>query len=271
MERRELSVTIIGCGWLGLALGKQLVEKGYSVNGSVRKSIGFKALEEVGIKPFALDLAENFDIPTPISKQVEMLVITIPPFDRNNPERYAEILRSVLNQFSDQTRVIFTSSTGIYPEDSAIYTENFNFTNEQESTALNLAENAIRQSNKSSVIFRLGGLIGPNRHPIRQLQGRSDIKNPDGPINFVHQGDCIRAMVLAIETNELTGTFNLVYPDHPSRKDYYFEAAKHYALVPPKFADGASNQRLVSSEKIMSKAGFEFQFPINLFPKLEYY
>lgn len=270
MERKDLSVTIIGCGWLGLELGKVLVKKGYAVKGSVRRSVGFPALEAVGIEPFELDLEESTDIPTSISMHERILVISIPPIDRKHPERYQDMLTNVLNQFSDQTKVIFTSSTGIYPKDASIYTEDFNFSSEQESTALNVAENVIRTSKKSSVIFRLGGLIGPNRHPIRFLQGRNGVKNPDGPINFVHQGDCIEALLLAIENPQVSGTFNLVYPDHPTRKNYYLEAAKHYALNPPQFVEEAAIERVISSDKIVRDLDFTFKFPINDFPKLKF-
>lgn len=270
MERNDLSVTIIGCGWLGLPLGKELVEKGYTVNGSVRQSSGFAALEEVGIKPFALDLEESTDIPTSISMRERILVISIPPVDRKNPKRYKQMLQEVLNQFSDQTKVIFTSSTGIYPKDASNYAEDFHFSDEQESTALNIAENVIRNSKKTSVIFRLGGLIGPNRHPIRFLQGRNGVKNPEGPINFVHQGDCIRALLLAIENTAVSGTFNLVYPEHPTRKEYYLEAASHYAITPPNFIEEEAIKRLISSEKIQQDLQFEFQFPITDFPELDF-
>ncbi len=269
MEKTELSATIIGCGWLGLALGKKLVKKGYSVNGSVRKQEGFEVLKSAGINPFELDLEKSTDVPTSISMKERILIISIPPIDRKKPKRYENMLQEVLNQFSDGTRVVFTSSTGIYPKNSENYTEDFSFSTKQESTVLNLAEEVIRQSSKPHAIFRLGGLIGPGRHPIRFLQGRKGVKNPHGPINFVHQGDCVRALLLAVEDTEFSGTFNLVFPNHPTRKDYYLEAAKFYKLVPPIFNEEEAIQRLISSEKVGRDVNFEFKFPIDIFPELE--
>lgn len=269
MKKKDLSATIIGCGWLGLALGKKLVEKGYSVNGSVRKTEGFAALESAGISPFQLDLEKSTDVPTSISMSERILIISIPPIDRKKPKRYESMLQDVLNQFSDNTRVIFTSSTGIYPKTSENYTEDFTFTEKQESTVLNVAEEVIRQSEKPHVIFRLGGLIGPDRHPIRFLQGRKGAKNPHGPINFVQQGDCVRALLLSIEDTEVSGTFNLVFPNHPTRKDYYLEAAKFYNLDAPNFNEEEATERLISSEKISRDVNFEFKFPIDVFPNLE--
>ena len=42
----------------------------------------------------------------------------------------------------------------------------------------------------SSIIVRLGGLIGNDRNPIFQLQGKL-ISNPEGIINFITQRDAI--------------------------------------------------------------------------------
>jgi nucleoside-diphosphate-sugar epimerase len=268
MERTNLSLTIIGCGWLGLALAETLVKKGHTVFGTVRSESGFNALREVGVKPIKLDVEKSTSLPEIVLNSTEILVITLPPIDRKNPNHYKRILEELLGRFSEDVRVIFTSSTGIYPEDASIYDENFVFTQEQESTVLNVAENVIRASKKQSVIFRLGGLTGPNRHPIRFLEGRIGVKNPDGPINFVQQGDCLQALLLTIENTAISGTFNLVYPEHPTRKNYYSAAAKHYALNPPEFVKEAAIERLISSDKIVSELSFAFKFPINDFPKL---
>ena len=265
-----MSITIIGCGWLGFPLGKELVNQGYLVRGSTRKEAGFEKLTDAGIDAFLQDLELSVLIPQKVLKSTEILIISIPPLHRSVPKKYEAILKQLLDQFSKETLVIFTSSTGIYPKLSGNFVESFKFNSLQDSTVLNLSEEVIRQSKKEHVIFRLGGLIGPNRHPIRFLQARRNVKNPDGPINFVHQGDCILAIVEAIENTEMRGTFNLVYPDHPTRKDYYFAAAEHYNLEAPVFSAEDSTQCLISSSKIIDEFSFEFKFPIDNYPQLDF-
>lgn len=266
----DLSTTIIGCGWLGKAFGESLAQKGNSVYGSVRNESGFSSLSQLGIRPFELDLQESVSVPNEICASTRSLVITLPPLHRDEPMRYHDKLIALLGQFSDDVRVIFTSSTGIYPDKEGVYDESFVFPDDQDSSILNVAENAIRENANSHVILRLGGLIGPNRHPIRYLQGRSEVKNPFGIINFVHQGDCVRAMLSMIENKETTGTFNLVFPDYPQRKDYYTSAAHHYDLQAPTFSDEAPNKRVISSQKITQQLDFEFKFPIDHFPELKF-
>lgn len=269
MKTEDLSVTIIGCGWLGLPLGKALVDLGHTVSGSVRSEAGFDKLQAAGIQPFVLDLEKSFDVPTEIVAQTDVLIITLPPIDAKHPERYEGMLKEVIAQFSEDSRILFTSSTGIYPKEAGNYVEDFVFNAEQDSTVLNRAENVIRNANRSYVILRLGGLMGPNRHPIRSLQGRKGVENPDGPINFVHQGDVIRALLLCVENQEISGTFNLVFPQYPTRKSYYELAAKHYGFVPPEFAESPSVERRISANKIQERTGFTFDFPIDTFPLLE--
>ena len=96
------------------------------------------------------------------------------------------------------------------------------------------------------------------------------MKDPNGSINFVHQGDCIRAITKAVENNEMQGTFNLVYPSNPTRKNYYVSAANHYGLDAPSFSDDVSINRVISSEKIVRDVNFHFLFPIDHFPELKF-
>jgi len=268
VNSKNLSITIIGCGWLGLPLGEELVNRGYKVWGSVRSKDTFEQLRQAGISPFSLDLKESTSIPNELSNSTETLIISIPPLYRDEPEKFQQILNQVLSQFSNKVLVIFTSSTGIYPKETGNFNENFEFNSTQESSVLNTAEETIRNSKKEHAIFRFGGLIGPNRHPIRFLEGRKNVKNPRGPINFVHQGDCIRALVEAVTNEALRGTFNLVFPHHPERKNYYEAAAKYYDLDPPTFKDETPRERIISSKKIIQECAFQFEYPINQFPQL---
>jgi nucleoside-diphosphate-sugar epimerase len=269
MKTNDLSVTIIGCGWLGVPLGKALVEMGHRVQGSVRSESGFEPLIEAGIHPFALNLETSTQVPKEITAKTDLLIITLPPIDAKHPERFEGMLRALIAQFSEATRILFTSSTGIYPKEAGDYAEDFVFNAEQDSTVLNRAEAIIRNSKQAHVIFRLGGLMGPNRHPIRFLQGRKGVKNPHGSIQFVHQGDVIRAMLLCVEKVEISGTFNLVFPEHPTRKSYYDQAAKHYGFAPPIFEESEAVERRISVRKFQESAGFSFDFPIDTFPLLE--
>lgn len=265
MNLSGLNCTIVGCGWLGLPLGRSLFAEGVTVFGATRSPEKFDLLQEYDISPFQLKKDPKPQISTEISEKTDILILSLPPTDRKNPTQYADYLEQLICQFPEQTRVIFTSSTGIYPKDEGTYSEDFVFDKKLEPSVLLTAENRVQSCSTRSIILRLGGLFGPNRHPIRHIQGRKSMPNPGGPINFVHLNDIIQAMHLLLKQPKASGIFNLVYPDNPAKKDYYLAAADHFKLPPPEFIEGPSVSRIILSERIQNELGFQFKFDLYQF------
>jgi nucleoside-diphosphate-sugar epimerase len=111
-------------------------------------------------------------------------------------------------------RIIFLSSTSVYGSSEGVYNESSLVNPETSSAkALHICENLIINSPLPSVIVRLGGLIGEDRNPIFQLQGKA-IGNPLGCINFIHQEDAINGISNLVINSRLEGIFNLVSPHH---------------------------------------------------------
>ena len=111
----------------------------------------------------------------------------------------------------------------------------------------------------SSIIIRLGGLIGYDRNPIFQLQGKL-ITNPEGVINFITQRDAIEGIEAILKLPiEKGGIFNLVSPHHPKRKEYYEFVAKKYALPFPNFNEDKFVHRVINSNAILMETTFEFK------------
>ena len=255
-----MKITIIGCGWLGLPLGKQLLSIGHDVYGSTRHKSKVKELREIGISPFIINVDGTIEEKDVL--KTDVLIITIPPFSKDQPDHYVNFLQRAIEQFKHLKQVIFTSSTGIYPKKNGIYSEQFIFLEKEKSSILFRAESVIKDANQQSVILRLGGLFGPNRHPALNLAGKRDVSNPFGRINFIHQQDVINAISLCVE-QEVSGLFNLVYPEHPYRKDYYTWVFRHYGLMPISFNSDSSIDRIISSEKALKELCFVAQHSIN--------
>ena len=111
----------------------------------------------------------------------------------------------------------------------------------------------------SSIIIRLGGLIGDDRNPIFKLQGKL-ITNPEGVINFITQRDAIAGIEAILKLPiEKGGIFNLVSPHHPKRKEYYEFVTKKYALPAPKFQNDKFVLRVINSDAILRETTFEFK------------
>lgn len=253
--------TIIGCGWLGTSLGETLVQNGDAVIGTTTTLNKQEFFTKKGIKNEIFTL--NSQISTQIIDFSEIVVLSIPPVDRNNPLRYGEFLVHLVNQFNSKTNFIFLSSTGIYPQKDGVFDEDYHFKPDEKPTSLYQAEKQLSEFLKNRLtVLRLGGLFGNDRHPIYSLNGKTDVKNPEGIINFVGKKDVISVIQLIAKQQIFGEVFNVVYPSYPSRKMYYEQKAKELDLLAPTFDYSPSIVREINSIKIQNKLGFIFDEPI---------
>ena len=256
------NITILGLGWLGLPLAKSLIKKGINVIGtstSNDKIESINASENLN----AIEWVLETDIPKNLiekSLKADICIIAIPA---SHVFKNLETVIDFLQKLADSTEIILISSTGVYPEKLALASENYQF-DEIELTNSNVQ---IEQKIASSIsqrltILRLAGLIGPKRHPIKQLQGRIDIPNGDSPVNLVHLNDVISFIELLIIEQKFGDIVNVCYPSHPSREEYYKSAADFFQFSKPTFLKGSSRNKQIDSEKSQNSYCFEYKSDI---------
>ncbi len=269
-------ISILGCGWLGLPLAKSLIQKGFSIKGSTTSEEKLEVLEKAGIEPFLISIKSNKVVGEVVKflEDSDILIIDIPPDLRHgNTESFIEKMQQSI-PFLEQSsikKLIFVSSTSVYSgynlaadiasQDEYKVTEETIAVPENESGIQLLASEKILMSNKNfaTTIIRFGGLIGEDRNPTKFLAGRKNIENPNSPINFIHQKDCIGIIEKIIETNSWNQIYNGVAPFHPSRKNYYTQKAIEMGLEIPEFDESKpSFGKIVSSEKIEKVLRYEF-------------
>ncbi len=263
-------ISILGCGWLGLPLAKVLLEKGFLINGSTTTIEKIPTLKDAGIHPFHIELHEESidgDFHS-FLHNAELLLIDIPPKLRgNSTENFVKKIHNLIPfiEKSTVTKVLFVSSTSVYADDNSTVvtvTESTiaNPDTEGGKQLLQVEKLLQNNSNFETTVLRFGGLIGDDRHPIRFLAGRKNIENPYGPINLIHQNDCIGIILKIIETNSWNQVFNAVAPFHPTRKDYYTQKATELNLPLPEFDETQpSSGKIVSSEKVEQLLNYTFQ------------
>jgi nucleoside-diphosphate-sugar epimerase len=257
-----MNITLVGLGWLGLPLALELQKHNHVVNGFVTTDEKAEDIRAMGIDCLKHVVGSDDEIPASITDATEVLLITIPPLEKDKPEHYGDHLVKLAKQFKNAKHILFTSSTSIYPKKSGIYYERFFFLEREKDASVYQAEHKLQTAFKNRLtIARLAGLIGPGRHPVTKLQGRSDVKNPYGLVNIVHQTDVIRALVLLIDNSAL-GIFNIVAPEHPTRKDYYTKLYRYHELKQILFVDTPWYDRKISSDKLMAQLGFEYTHSI---------
>jgi nucleoside-diphosphate-sugar epimerase len=260
-------ISILGCGWLGLPLAKALIGNGFLVKGSTTSSDKISTLEQAGIIPFLIELGENgingnVDL---FLSESQVLIINIPPKVRgNSSENFVSKIENILPfiEKSGIKKVLFVSSTSVFSDESKVVTEETipNPDTESGKQLLECEKLLQENSNFETTILRFGGLIGEDRHPIYFLAGRTNIENPEAPINLIHQEDCIGIILKIIDSNCWQETFNAVAPFHPSREEYYSKKAKNYNLEPPIFTHSKpSIGKTILSDKLENVLKYQFK------------
>lgn len=251
-------VALLGCGWLGLPLAKQLLKVGYYVNGSTTSSEKTTLLNGIGVNTFLIDLEKPPDNLTSFL-DAEELIITIPPKAKN----YAQLIKKILPEIEKSTikRVIYTSSVSVYGNVSGVITEE---TKTQATRAsvkqlIEVEQALLNNRNFNTTIIRLGGLIGNDRHPAYHVSGKQ-LKSPNDSINLIHLDDCVAVIKKLLKAPLVNNTFNLVNPYHPSKANYYTKCC-HFLKLPPPIVihDYKNNSKEISSEKIRTLLNYPFK------------
>jgi nucleoside-diphosphate-sugar epimerase len=268
-----MKISIIGCGWLGLPLGEYLAFIGHEVKGSITKISKIISLENAGIEPFLLKLSpeidcENFDELI----DSELVIINIPPrVAKNGPDFHLQQIQNLTEgiknknsvnsvpRCSRQPKIIFISSTSVYPDNNQIASE---ITVIDDNSVLIKAENLLKQSFEKVTILRFGGLMGYDRFPGKYYAGKP-FDNWESGVNYLHQDDAILAISHIINQNIWNETFNVCSPIHPSRKEIIEKNCADLGLELPIFSEKPSKEsfKIISPEKLITETNYQFKYP----------
>ncbi|MDT8415566.1 MAG: SDR family NAD(P)-dependent oxidoreductase [Flavobacteriaceae bacterium] len=234
------TISILGCGWLGLPLAKSFVEKQFSVKGSTTSPEKAALLKVHQIAPYVIKLHEN-GIEGEVTDFLKssILVIDIPPGLRSHAQENfvnkIAHLKTAL-ETSDVAHVIFISSTSVFGDYQGTVDEASVAKSESESgRQLRACEQSLLESKKyKTTVIRFGGLVGPDRHPVVYLSGRKNLPNGNAHINFIHLVDCIGLIHHVVENN-IYGIVHGVAPKHPQKAAYYQKQAAERHIPKPEF------------------------------------
>lgn len=264
-------IGILGCGWLGKAVAKVLIEKGYKLKGSTTTSDGLQALLDLGVQPFVIHLKPQRPISNLESflSGLQALIIAIPPKFRQDENQLLNAFKMMFENydFSHLEKLIYVSSTGVFEDGIDVYYDEDsipNNTSKRGKNLIDLEEIIVGQNQVKSSILRYGGLIKKGgRHPIHYLSGKKDIPNPDAPVNLIEQSDAVNLLCKIIESSTQLKIYHGVYPSHPSRKEYYNRKSEELNLPPPEFISSKTSiGKTILSEKTRADLSFEFMsFP----------
>lgn len=263
------TISVLGCGWLGLPLAASLVQQGYTVKGSVTQPEKLELLSQKGIMPYQVQITDTGITSNDLDGFLEstILIINIPPSRREDVVIYHQAqMASLIEQIlkSPVKQVLFVSSTSVYPDLNQEVTELENIQPSKESgKALLAVEKMLRSTIQfMTTIVRFAGLVGYDRMPGRFLAGKKNVENGNAPINVIHQDDCIALLTGIIKQQAWGEIFNACADLHPTRRDFYTQAAAKAGLELPTFANMADPRfKIISSEKIKQRLNYSFRYP----------
>ena len=77
-------------------------------------------------------------------------------------------------------------------------------------------------------------------------------------VNLIHRKDIINALTILLE-NPRPGIFNLCYPAHPTKSDYYSEISRELFQTQLEF-DLQGSGKMINGSKFASTFKYEYQF-----------
>ncbi len=259
------TVSILGCGWLGVQLGKNLLSEGYNVYGSTTTPSRIFELAEAEIKPVFINIEPGIvSMGSEAFFDTDALVISLPPVRSSNVETYypgqiAEVI--TLAKHYRIPAVLFISSTSVYEAANKEVREGEEGEPEKPSgRALLKAENLLLYETAFlTTVVRFAGLIGPGRNPARFFAGKTNVAGKV-PVNLIHSTDCVNILTKIITDNIWGEVFNACSPEHPLRKHFYRKASEAGSLPQPKFTNKPENYKIINSDKLQKRLDYTFVY-----------
>lgn len=272
------TVAILGCGYVGRALGSELVNRGHRVLGMCRSDDGLAAAEAAGLTAVRGDVTERSDLAAVEAADTVVFAASSGGGGEDAARSvYVDGLRTVLDAVSDwaqePTRLVYTSSTGVYGDhdgdrvdeetECRPATPKARVLAEAEAIARGATERGI-----APIVARLGGIYGPGRY---RLERYLDGPITEGYVNIVHQADVARALRLLLEADSAAVPETVLVVDNEPVWKPTLAAwlAERCGRAPPETRpptdDVASarrrrGQKRCSNERLRA-LGYEFRYP----------
>ncbi len=249
------NIGIIGFGWLASRFAKIYAEK-YQIFPTTTSPQKLSRLRNEGYEATLINFERSS---SHISQwetitELDAVIISVPlsvRFDSiTNVNQKIESIIKFVGDFRGQ--IILISSTGIYSQELGIYHEN------DVDPSIVVTEKDFVEKFPQTTILRCGGLMGDDRY----ISKYHITKDLDQTVNYIHFADVSKVIDRVLVENIASEVLNIVAPNHPTKRQV-LEFEKHKTII----QEPNPKERIVSSEKLLLKYGYEFEFPNPLYFK----
>jgi nucleoside-diphosphate-sugar epimerase len=276
-----MRVLIVGCGYVGLPLGAELVRLGHEVCGLRRNAAAENELKAAGIQPLFADVTQRETL-TKLPHEFNWVVNCVAAGGDAEDYRqvYLEGTRNLLEWLAPNPpkKFVYTSSTSVYGQNDGSQVKESSPTEPLAETAKVLLETekvllaAAQEKKFPAVILRVAGIYGPDRgHWFRQFLKDEARMEGDGSryLNMIHRDDLIGCIIAALKSGRPGEIYNAA-DDEPVNQLHFFQwlAQALDKPIPPSEPEnpaenhkrGVTNKR-VSNRKLRMELGYQFKYP----------
>jgi nucleoside-diphosphate-sugar epimerase len=275
-----MHVLVAGCGWLGRALARALLERGDRVTAVRRDAARLEGLRALGAVPLALDLADPASTAR-VPPGVEAIVACqAAGSDGVEPYRNA-YLRGNATLLAAAERLplralVYTGSTGVFGQrDGSDVDESSPPAPASPSAEVLVeAERMLLEAAKRGVparIVRLSGLYGPGRAGIvdRVRSGALALGPGDGAwMCFCHLEDAVAAALAALDRGRAGAVYHATDASPARRREVVEWIAGRLGIAPPRAGGGEGTagsrggaNRRVLGERTRAELSLTLAFP----------
>lgn len=275
-----MRVLIVGCGYVGLPLGAELVKQGHDAFGLRRTPTADAELKAAGLHSVYGDITQPADLaklPGPFD-----WVINTVSSSKGGTDAYRQVYltgtRNLVEWLAPAPpkKFVYTSSTSVYGQTDGALVKEDSVTAPASETSQVLVETEkvlLEAARKiPAVILRIAGIYGPGRGHLFQQYLRNEAKIAGKGlrvINMVHLDDVVGAIIAALKHGKPGEVYNVV-DDEPVAQLHFFRwLSETLGKWMPPFAPeeqdaerkrGLTNKK-VSNRKLKMELGYPFKYP----------
>jgi nucleoside-diphosphate-sugar epimerase len=262
-----MRVLIVGCGYVGLPLGVELVRLGHEVFGLTLSGRRGPELQALGVKPLQADITRP-ETWAGLPGGFDWVVNTVSS-NRGGLEDYERVYlggtRHLLSWLKGAAlrKYVHASSTSVYGQtDGSVVKESSPAEPAGELGKVlvqteRLLLDAARERQFPAIVLRVAGIYGPGRGRLF-LQYLKDEAHIPGRgerfINMIHRDDAAASLVAALKSGRAGEIYNAV-DDEPVAHIHFFRWLSETLgkNMPPFGAEGATGKRAVTNKKVSNR------------------
>jgi len=272
---------IVGCGYVGLPLGAELVRLGHEVSGLRRTEAAAAELKAAGIVPLVADITQPETL-AKLPRGFDWVVNCVAAGGGadNYRQIYLQGTRNLVEWLAPDPpkKFVYTSSTSVYGQTDGSQVKESSPTEPLVDTAKVLVEAeqvllaAAREKKFPAVILRVAGIYGPDRgHWFKQYLKNEARLEGDGSryLNMIHRDDVIGCIVAALKSGRPGEVYNAVDDEPVTQMNFFQWLAGTVGKYPPPSEPenveenrkrGVTNKR-VSNRRLKMELGYQFKYP----------